>query len=131
MSPRTESGPLPGFWLPSQPRWLHIAPNICTDVQGLISSKQPNARRAGALATVIHETLHAYGVKNEAQTNCYAVQLVPTFGISLGMSRLRSDYMGKLARNFKRKFAPPGYWNAVRCRDGAAWDLFSASPNLP
>jgi hypothetical protein len=112
-----------GFWLGRQPRWLHLAPGICTDVQGLLSSKQPNARRAGALATVIHETLHAYGVVNEAQTNCWAVQLVSTFGRNLGLSTKRAGYLGTLAHNYVRKYAPPGYWDRARCRPGGAWDL--------
>jgi hypothetical protein len=106
------------------PRWLHLAPGVCTDVQALLSSHKPNARRAGALNTVIHETLHAYGVRNEAQTNCWAVQLVPYFGLNMGMSVARSDYLGTLARNYVRAHAPRGYWNAARCRDGGAWDLF-------
>ena len=87
-----------GFWLVRQPRWLHLAPNVCADVQALLTSRKPNGRRAGAVATVIHETLHAYGVRNEAQTNCYAVQLVPVFGWALGLSPATSTYMGTLAR---------------------------------
>jgi hypothetical protein len=119
-----------GFWLGRQPRWLHLAPGICTDVQGLISSKQPNARRAGALATVIHETLHAYGIRNEAQTNCFAVQLVPVFGWNLGLGEKRAVYLGTLARNYVRKYSPPGYWNGARCREGGAWDLFPSMRNF-
>jgi len=93
-------------------------------VQGLLSTKLPNARRAGAVATVIHETLHAYGVRNEAQTNCFAVQLVPAFGAALGLGTSRAAYMGTLARNYVRSRSPAGYWNASSCRDGGAWDLF-------
>jgi hypothetical protein len=44
-----------GFWCSQRPRWLHLSPETCTDVQGLISTKQPNGRRAAALSTVIHE----------------------------------------------------------------------------
>ena len=128
--PERGNSQLLGFWLGRQPRWLHLAPGICTDLQGLISSKQPNARRAGALSTVIHETLHAYGVANEAQTNCMAVQLVPVFGWNLGLSMKRADYLGTLARNYVRKWAPAGYWSAARCRDGGPWDLFPATRNL-
>ena len=119
-----------GFWLGRQPRWLHLAPGICTDLQGLLTTKQPNARRAGALSTVIHETLHAYGVVNEAQTNCMAVQLVPTFGSNLGLSAKRADYLGTLARNYVHKYAPTGYWNTARCRDGGPWDLLPSTRNL-
>ena len=99
-------------------------------MQGLLSSKQPNARRAGALSTVIHETLHAYGVVNEAETNCVAVQLVPLFGRNLGLSVKRADYLGTLARNYVRKYAPRGYWNGARCRDGGPWDLLPSTRNL-
>jgi len=119
-----------GFWLGRQPRWLHLAPDICTDMQGLLSTRKPNARRAGALTTVIHETLHAYGVRNEAQTNCWAVQLAPVFGLNLGLNRKQAGYLGTLARNYTRKYAPPGYWNASNCRDGGSWDLFASSRNL-
>jgi hypothetical protein len=128
--PRRGNSELLGFWLGRQPRWLHLAPGICADVQGLLSSKQPNARRAGALSTVIHETLHAYGVVNEAQTNCMAVQLVPVFGWNLGLSAKRADYLGTLARNYVRKYAPTGYWNSARCRDSGPWDLFPSTRNL-
>ncbi len=128
--PTNGSSELLGFWLGRQPRWLHLAPGICADVQGLLSSRRPNARRAGALSTVIHETLHAYGIVNEAQTNCMAVQLVPVFGANLGLNDGRAGYLGTLARNYVRKYAPTGYWNAARCHDGGAWDLFPSTRNL-
>jgi hypothetical protein len=119
-----------GFWLGRQPRWLHLAPGVCTDVQALLSTRRPNARRAGALTTVIHETLHAYGVRNEAQTNCWAVQLVPVFGRNLGLNATQVSYLGTLARSYTRMYAPAGYWSYANCRDGAGWDLFPSSRNL-
>lgn len=124
-TPTHGSSTLLGFWLGAQPRWLHLAPDVCTDVQALLSTRLANARRAGALAVVIHETLHAYGIRNEAQTNCFAIQLVPYFGLNLGMSHARAEYLGTLARNYVRGHAPPGYWNSAQCRDGGAWDLFT------
>jgi len=119
-----------GFWLGRQPRWLHLAPGICGDVQGLLSTRRPSARRGAALATVIHETLHAYGVRNEAQTNCFAVQLVPVFAASHGIGARQAEYLGTLARNYTRRHAPAAYWNAARCRDGGPWDLFPGSRSL-
>jgi hypothetical protein len=119
-----------GFWLGRQPRWLHLAPGICTDVQALLTTRRANARRGAALSTVIHETLHAYGVRNEAQTNCFAVQLVPVFAWNHGLAVRQADYLGTLARNYTRRYAPTGYWNASRCRDGGAWDLFPGSRSL-
>ena len=122
--PTNGQATLLGFWLRRQPRWLHLAPRVCTDVQGLLTNRMPNARRAGALSTVIHETLHAYGVMNEGMTNCFAVQLVPYFGLNLGMSVQRARYLGTLARNYVRGRSPSGYWNAYNCRESGRWDLF-------
>ena len=71
------------FWLPRQPRWLHISPKQCADVQGLMTDRRLNEQRAYALATVLHERVHADGYRNESQTNCYAVQLVYSFAREL------------------------------------------------
>jgi hypothetical protein len=127
---RSGGNVLMGFWGPQQPRWLHLAPETCADVQGLLSTRRPNGRRADALSTVIHEALHAHGIRNEAQTNCYAVQLVPLFGSNIGMSGQSSSYLGTLARNYARSHAPAGYWDDANCRDGGPWDLEPTTANL-
>jgi hypothetical protein len=119
-----------GFWKPMQPRWLHLAPSVCTDVQALLDTKLPNGRRAGALAVVLHEALHAYGVENEAETNCYAVQLVRPLARNLKMTVRRANYLGQLAFRYVRAHAPDGYWNSGRCRDGGRWDLLPFETNL-
>jgi hypothetical protein len=121
---------LEGFWMPKQPHWLHLAPDVCTNVQRLIDTDKPNGRRAQALTVVIHESLHAHGVRNEAQTNCYAVQLVPAFADALGMKSVTAEYLGKLAVRYVRATAPSNYWNATSCRDGGAWDLAPNRRNL-
>jgi hypothetical protein len=121
---------LEGFWTRDQPRWLHLSPSICGTVQGLLDTRVPSATRAYALTTVIHEALHAHGVVNEAQTNCYAVQLVPYFGHNVGMTQASSNYLGKLAVHYTRRTAPTAYWNAVNCSDGGKWDLAPTAPNL-
>jgi hypothetical protein len=121
---------LEGFWTPKQPRWLHIAPAICTDVQKLIDTHKVNGRRAAALSVVIHESLHAHGVTNEAQTDCFAVQLAPSFALELGMKPASASYLGKLAVRYIRATAPSNYWNAHACRDGGAWDLAPGQRNL-
>jgi hypothetical protein len=107
-----------GFWKHSQPRWLHLAPSVCTQAQSLLDSGQANGPRAGALVTVLHEALHAHGISNEAQTNCFAVQLVPLAGSNLDLGERRSAYLGQLALRYVRSRAPAGYWNAASCRDG-------------
>lgn len=121
---------LDGFWLQLQPRWLHLAPTPCKHVQALIDSGRPNGQRAAALATAIHEALHAHGVRNEAMTNCFAVQLVPYAAHLLRLPTARATYLGKLAVSKIQATAPSGYWNAWHCRDGGRWDLDRSSRNL-
>ncbi len=111
------------FWFSGQPRWLHLSPTTCTNVQALIDSRVPNSSRALALATVLHETTHAYGVRNEARANCYGVQLVYPLARALAFSAGRAARLEDLALRTTRSSAPPGYWDSARCRSGGAWDL--------
>jgi hypothetical protein len=121
---------LRGFWKLLQPRWLHLAPGVCDDAQSLLDTGVPTGRRASALATLLHETLHAHGLRAEALTNCYAVQLVPLAGRKLGLDSRRAGYLGRLAARYVRSHAPAGYWSAASCRDGGRWDLYPGSVNL-
>jgi hypothetical protein len=113
-----------GVWLPFQPKWLHLAPDQCADIQGLMSDRTPNGRRAYALSTALHERIHAEGVRNEAQTNCYAVQLIYEFARELGFVNSKALYLEALAVRKTRMSAPSGYWNRALCRDGGRWDLY-------
>lgn len=119
-----------GVWFGRQPRWLHLADEICVQIQRLVDSGAANGQRAGALVVAMHETLHAYGIHDEAQTNCYAVQLAPAAAGYLGVPKARIPYLGSLGLRFTRRYAPDGYWDDERCRDGGAWDLFSDRRNL-
>ncbi|MDQ3161643.1 MAG: hypothetical protein M3Q92_02235 [Actinomycetota bacterium] len=121
---------LAGFWLGRQPRWLHLAPSVCDAVQELLDTRRPTAERAFGLTVALHETLHAYGIANEAQTNCFAVQLVPFAARHAGMSRTSGDHLRRLAINVTRRSSPPGYWSGGRCRDDGPWDLFPETVNL-
>src|SRR5581483_4370167 len=119
-----------GFWLRFQPRWLHLAPRICRDLQSLIDTRRVNGQRAGAVAVALHEAFHAHGVRNEAETNCYAVQLAPIAGRQLDLSAAASRYLGQLAVRYTRARAPDRYWDPYRCRDGGRWDLLPGTTNL-
>lgn len=127
---RDEDTSVAGFWLGRQPRWLHLAPTVCRGIQALLDTKQPTGRRAFGLTVALHEALHAYGIANDAMTNCFAVQLVPPAGRYAGLSAAKAGYLRKLAINITRRTAPPEYWNAGRCRDGGQWDLVPGVANL-
>jgi hypothetical protein len=116
-----------GFWWPGQPRLLHLAPKVCADVQGLLSTKAINGQRAHAVAVALHETSHAYGIRNEAQANCYAVQLVYWFARTLRLPPAKALRMESLAVRGVRARSPRNYWDADRCRDGGSWDLDDAA----
>ncbi len=118
------------FWLRRQPRWIHLSPWACKDAQRLLDRGAPTGRRASSLATVLHEAIHAYGLEDEAQVNCYAVQLVPVAARVMGLAPARADYLRRLALNYTRRTAPPGYWDSFACRDGGEWDLLPDRENL-
>ena len=121
---------LSGFWLRIQPRWIHVAPKQCADVQASITARASNGQRAYALTTVLHERVHADGFGNEAQTECFAVQLVYDFARELNFVHTKALRLEQLAVRKSRAVAPRGYWDARRCRDGGAWDLFDEFRNL-
>jgi len=85
--------------------------------------ERPPRRRA------LHEAFHAHGIKNEAQTNCYAVQLTPLFRSNIGLNTNRSACLGALARRYVRFHAPAEHWNAAKCRDHGPWDLYPGITN--
>jgi hypothetical protein len=121
---------LVGFWHPRQPRFLHLSPKACTDVQALIATRKSNGQRAAAAAVALHETAHMYGVRNEAQANCYGVQLVYYLARELRFPRSGALRLERLAVRKVRSSAPRGYWDRARCRDGGEWDLDDGTRNL-
>ncbi len=118
------------FWLPRQARWIHVAPKRCGDVQGLLKTRASSGQRAYALAAVMHERVHAEGFRNEAHTNCLAVQLVYEFARELNFGHAQAFRLEQLAVRKTRAVAPSGYWNDRRCRDGGLWDLYPTLRNL-
>ena len=71
-----------------------------------------------------------YGVRNEAQASCYAVQLVYYFARVLRITPSRALVLERQAVRTARRAAPRGYWDSLRCRDGGAWDLDDDARNL-
>lgn len=120
-----------GFWLSYQSRWVHLSPKQCSDVQGLMSDRQPNGQRAYALSTVLHERIHAQDIPIEAQAECYSVQLVYEFARELNFVPAKAVRLMELAvRKSNATFTGTRYRDPRRCRDGGAWDLYPGFPNL-
>jgi hypothetical protein len=126
----THRAVLAGFWHPRQPRFLHLSPKACEDIRALVATRKSNGQRAAAAAVALHETTHMYGVRNEAQANCYGVQLVYYLARELRFSRSAAIRLERLGVRKIRSAAPRGYWDATRCHDGGEWDLDDATRNL-
>jgi hypothetical protein len=99
------------------------------------SGRQPNGQRAYGLGTVLHERIHAQQIamkprSEEAQTECYAVQLVYGFARELNFTPAKALRLEQLAVRKSRALAPRDYWDARKCRDGGQWDLYPEFRNL-
>lgn len=121
-----------GFWTPSMPHWLELSPRICNAMETLVYKRPRFANRftANAVDTLTHEMIHALGVRNEAATECFAMQLSWVSAENLGVP---AGYAYSLSRltlaNYP--FHPPSYVNRAECREDGAWDLFKGRPSLP
>ncbi len=121
-----------GFWMPAMPRWLELSPGICHTMETLLYNRPRFANRftANAVDTLTHEMIHALGVRNEAQTECFAMQLSWVSAENLGIP---SDYAFSLSRLTLANYPshPARYINRADCRENGAWDLFKGRPSLP
>jgi hypothetical protein len=129
-APERHRTAIQGFWIPAQKRFLHLSPTVCGYVQALMSSRRANGDRAWASTVALHEAAHMYGIRNEAEATCYAVQLVYFFARRVGFAHPAGLRMERLAVRTTRTRVASGYWDASRCRDGGAWDLDEENLNL-
>ncbi|MBA2724816.1 MAG: hypothetical protein H0U53_02400 [Actinobacteria bacterium] len=69
-----------GFFDPSKASRVFLAPAICLPLHKALTHgylKVDVARFSFAILTLIHEAVHASGVKSEAKANCAALYLMP------------------------------------------------------
>lgn len=83
-----------------------------------------------ALNTLAHESWHLAGVRDEAATECFAIQTIELTARRLGADepRARSLALSFLATQYARM--PDGY-RSPECRDGGSLDLHPESPVWP
>jgi hypothetical protein len=77
-----------GFYTSRMPHWLELSPGICRSLETLLYHRPqyPNRITANAVDTLTHEMLHALGSRDEARTECFAMQLSWVTANSLGVS---------------------------------------------
>ena len=121
-----------GFFYSGMPHWVNLSPRICRTFETLIYHRPAytNVRTADALDTLTHEMIHALGIRNEAETECFAMQLSFITGWKMGLPLAYAENLDRLSlRNYPEH--PPSYVNTARCREGGAWDLYPKSLSLP
>jgi hypothetical protein len=85
---------------------------------------------AWSLNTLAHESYHLAGVRNEAQTECYALQAIGFVARRLGASPEQARALGVFSFDQLPGRMPPEY-SSPECRDGGRFDLRPADPLWP
>jgi hypothetical protein len=121
-----------GFWQPSMPRWLQLSPGICRTMETLLYHRPayPNRYTANAVDTLTHEMIHALGVRSEAATECFAMQLNWITADVLGVPIRYSTRLSHLSLGNYR-YHPASYVDPLRCREDGVWDIWKNTPSLP
>ena len=114
---------------------IELDPYTCTTLALLQVRALDNDYRQYALSfaetvdTLAHEATHARGVENEAETECYAIQLVPETARLLGLpARIGRLFANAMWRDYPHE--PNGY-ATKGCRDGGPLDLHPGSAIWP
>jgi hypothetical protein len=113
----------------------NLSPGVCANLVALAyGTRRPQSvdreyLLAAAVVTLSHEPQHSRGIADEAQAECYAIQLSRSTAERLGAP---PAYAASLQRVYWLHYAQelPAY-RSGECRDGGAYDLDSRSPNFP
>ncbi len=107
----------------------HLAPHVChTLVQFVYLKSRPrpdtNGRTslASALGVLAHETQHVAGTRNEAVTECYALQRIRPLARMLGASKMYAAGLAVYTWTNLYAYNDPAYKSRA-CRNGGSLDL--------
>ena len=85
---------------------------------------------AWSLNTLAHESYHLAGVRNEAQTECYALQAIDFVARRLGASPEQGRALGAFSFD-QLPGRMPSEYSSPECRDGHRFDLHPNDPAWP
>jgi len=85
---------------------------------------------AWSLNTLAHESYHLAGVRNEAETECYALQAIEFVARRLGASPDQGRALAAFSFDQLPRRMPPEY-SSPECRDGGRLDLHPGDPSGP
>ena len=83
-----------------------------------------------SLNTLAHESYHLAGVRNEAETECYALQAIDFVARRLGASPDQGRALAAFSFDQLPRRMPPEY-SSPECRDGGRLDLHPGDPSGP
>jgi hypothetical protein len=84
---------------------------------------------AQALLTLTHESMHLRGWADEAQAQCYAIQVVPWTVVRLGGTAAEGASVADFILALQA--AMPAEYRSSACGAGGGLDLFPATPAFP
>jgi hypothetical protein len=112
----------------------YLTPERCYDLYRLASEGDvSSSQTARAVAVLAHEAWHLAGVRDEAKTECYALQSGVELGQRLGLDEETARRMMRqqLAENSGRSAATSEYVVGPDCRDGGKLDLHPQRSAFP
>ena len=113
-------------------RLSYLAPDRCHELYRLAFEGETTGTTGRAIAVLAHEAWHLRGVRDEGETQCYALQSGVELGQRLGLSE---DEARRLMRRELSANAGRGtsfeYFVGPECRDGGALDLDPDGSNFP
>ena len=112
----------------------YLTPERCLDLYRLAFDGETRGGQTGrAIAVLAHEAWHLRGVRNEGETECYALQSGVELGQRLGLSEdaARRLMRQQLVENAGRGAGSLEYVVPPECRDGGRLDLNPGSERFP
>lgn len=117
-------------------RLAYLEPSVCRSLHRIVVERRLGARDDAAFAITVlaHEATHLRGIRDEALTECYALQEGTRLGVRLGLdaatarSLMRAQLDRDLSDDTVRRVdyrLPPG------CRNGGPLDLRPDDPSFP
>jgi hypothetical protein len=106
--------------------------DACNDLRDYLhgDKSSPDLDQVVAVQVLAHESLHLAGVRNEAQTECAAVQRVDEVAEALGAT---PDEARALATRYYDEIYPrmPDAYRSAECRDQGELDASPDNPEWP
>ncbi len=109
---------------------LHAYTRTLRAGQACVLPCQRSLEIAWSLNTLAHESYHLAGVRNEAQTECYALQAIDFVARRLGASREQAQALASFSFDQLPRRMPPEY-SSTECHNGGTYDLRPGSPVWP